>query len=106
MRRTWMKESAIVAVIACALSGATCGLLWMRFGDHAIEPVFGQPVTWLVLPPILSVVCFLICHFASSEHEVFHGVRSGVPCAIVFYLAFWAPLACLIGAVWLTGATM
>lgn len=101
-----MKKSTTVVIVTSVLSGAMCGLLWMRFGDHVIEPVFGQPVTWFVLPPIVSVVCSLICFFAGSRQEISHRVANTLVFALVFYLSFWAPLVCLIGALFLTGETM
>ncbi|MHC4265327.1 MAG: hypothetical protein ACYSUK_05260 [Planctomycetota bacterium] len=101
-----MKKTRTVIIVLAVALGAITGLLWLRFGDHFIEPIFGQSVTWFVLPEIISLILSLTLFFAQFKQKIKNRIVNSILFLILFYIFFWAPLACFIAYMVLTGSTM
>ncbi len=101
-----MRISKKVVIILAIVLGVVCGLLWLKFGDHFIEPIFGQFITWYILPEIISLVFSLVLFFLDYKHIIRIRIANSLLFILLFCIFFWVPLASLILLLCLTGSTL
>jgi len=95
-----------LVIILAIILGIILGLLWLRFGDHSIEPIFGQFITWYILPETLALTFSLLFFFIDFSEKTPIRIANSILLGALLYLSFWVPLSALILGLILTGGTM
>ena len=98
-----MKLPRLITIITSIVLGAATGALWFAFGDFYIEPVFGQPVTWYVLPVILDLIFSSILFFLNFKKTIASRIVDSFLFLVLYYAFFWTPLYVIIIACFFLG---